>query len=182
MSKTYSTGTCGSSRSRIRALKNVYLEVSESELIAILGHNGAGKTTLINILTGLLSPSSGTAKICGLELSTQMNEIRNIIGVVPQFDILWDDLTAYDHMKMFCEIKGVQNVSGVIKHKLEEVDLGEFAEAKISTFSGGMKRRLSVAISGIGNPRIIFMDEPTTGMDPVSRSKVWELIQKIKRD
>ena len=87
----------------------MYLEVDESECLAILGHNGAGKTTLLNILTGQLNASSGRAKVCDFDLATQMNEIRKVMGVVPQFDILWDDMTAYDHMLMFCQIKGVKN-------------------------------------------------------------------------
>jgi ABC-type multidrug transport system ATPase subunit len=106
------------------------------------------------------------------------------MGVVPQFDILWDDMTAAEHMRMFCKIKGVKNedIALVTKEKLFEVNLADVANAQVKTFSGGMKRRLSVAISGIGNPKIIFMDEPTTGMDPVSRRQVWQLIQKLKKN
>ena len=100
------------------------------------------------------------------------------MGLVPQFDILWNELTAAEHMKMFCKIKGVMenNIEAVTDELLESVGLLDVKSARIQTFSGGMKRRLSVAISSIGDPRIVFMDEPTTGMDPVSRRDVWALI------
>ena len=185
LSKTYNKYPFGwRSSSDLRALKGVYLEAQDGELLAILGHNGAGKTTLINILTGQLNPSSGDAKICDFKLSKDMENIRKILGVVPQFDILWDNMTAKEHLRMFCEIKGIKSklIDSIIKSTLVDVGLWEVADNLVWTFSGGMKRRLSVAISGIGNPKIIIMDEPTTGLDPVSRRKVWELIQKLKKD
>ena len=106
------------------------------------------------------------------------------MGVVPQFDILWDQLTAMEHMRMFSKIKGVQNedIDEESEALLDQVGLLDVKNAQCGTFSGGMKRRLSVAISAIGNPRIIFFDEPTTGMDPVSRRNVWELMQSLKKD
>jgi ABC-type multidrug transport system ATPase subunit len=106
------------------------------------------------------------------------------MGVVPQFDILWDQLTAMEHMRMFSKIKGVHNedIDEESEALLDQVGLLDVQNARCGTFSGGMKRRLSVAISAIGNPRIIFFDEPTTGMDPVSRRNVWELMQSLKKD
>lgn len=106
------------------------------------------------------------------------------MGVVPQFDILWDELTAAEHMTIFSKIKGVSNscIDSSTNELLESVGLLQVKHARVANFSGGMKRRLTVAISSIGNPRIIFMDEPTTGMDPVSRRDVWNLIQRLKRD
>jgi ABC-type multidrug transport system ATPase subunit len=172
------------SSSDVRALKGVYLEAKDGELLSILGHNGAGKTTLINILTGQLNPSGGDARICDYRLSKDMNGIRKILGVVPQFDILWDKMTPKEHLKMFWQLKNIRPrlMDAIIKSTLIEVGLWNMADNEVRTLSGGMKRRLSVAISGIGNPRIIIMDEPTTGLDPVSRRKVWELIQKLKKD
>lgn len=113
-----------------------------------------------------------------------MESIRKILGVVPQFDILWDKMTPREHIQMFCQIKEIKPrlIEKTIKSTLVEVGLWNQADNEVRTLSGGMKRRLSVAISGIGDPRIIIMDEPTTGLDPVSRRKVWELIQKIKKD
>jgi ABC-type multidrug transport system ATPase subunit len=168
----------------LRALKGVYLEAKDGELLSILGHNGAGKTTLINILTGQLNPSGGDARLCDFRLSKDMESIRKILGVVPQFDILWDRMTVEEHLKMFCHIKGINSrlIDSTIKSTLIEVGLWNQADNEVVTLSGGMKRRLSVAISAIGNPKIIIMDEPTTGLDPVSRRKIWELIHKIKRN
>ena len=106
------------------------------------------------------------------------------MGVVPQFDILWGELTAAEHMMIFCKIKGIPDdeIESVTDELLSDVGLLDVKNARSMSFSGGMKRRLSVAISAIGDPRIIFMDEPTTGMDPVSRKDVWTLIQKLKRN
>lgn len=106
------------------------------------------------------------------------------MGVVPQFDILWGELTAGEHMRMFCKIKGIpdEDIEQVTEDLLKDVGLSDVLNARTYSFSGGMKRRLSVAISAIGDPKIIFMDEPTTGMDPVSRRDVWTLIQKLKKN
>ena len=106
------------------------------------------------------------------------------MGVVPQFDILWEELTAGEHMRMFCKIKGIPNneVDTVTNKLLTDVGLIDVINARAGSFSGGMKRRLTVAMSVIGDPKIIFMDEPTTGMDPVSRRDVWSLIQKLKKN
>ena len=106
------------------------------------------------------------------------------MGVVPQFDILWDQLTAMEHMRMFCKIKGVQphEIEEQCEALLKQVGLADVRDAQVCTFSGGMKRRVSVAMSAIGNPKIIFFDEPTTGMDPVSRHSVWQLMQTLKKD
>lgn len=106
-----------------------------------------------------------------------------MLGIVPQFDILWDELTAEEHMRMFCKIKGVpaDEIDKLIKSRLKSMSLYDVIKAQVKTFSGGMKRRLSVALSTLGDPPVIFMDEPTTGMDPVSRRKAWNVIRKIKR-
>ena len=108
LKKTYHRFPFGiSSKKDVHALKGVDLEISENELLTILGHNGAGKSTLLGVLTGILAPTEGTAKIAGLDINEDIEDIREIIGVVPQFDILWDNLTAEEHMKMFCKIKGI---------------------------------------------------------------------------
>lgn len=172
------------SKNDVHAVKGVYLEVEEKQLMCILGHNGAGKSTLINMLTGIVDYTQGSAKICGYDIGTQQEEIRMLMGIVPQFDLVWEELTAKEHMKMYCFIKGVPNadIQSVTEELLGEVGLLDVINARVCSYSGGMKRRLSVAISAIGDPRIIFMDEPTTGMDPVSRRDVWTLIQKLKRN
>ena len=168
----------------MHAVKGVSLEIDKNELMCFLGHNGAGKSTLFNMLTGITCPTSGTAKICNLDIVGNQDKIRRVIGVVPQFDILWETLTAREHMVMFCKIKGVlpDEIDDQVLSLLEQVGLEDVKDAQVGTFSGGMKRRLSVAISAIGNPRVIFMDEPTTGMDPVSRQAIWKLMQNLKKD
>ena len=183
LKKTFNKYPCGiKSAKDTYANKGIYLDMSQRELLCILGHNGAGKSTMIGVLTGVIAPSSGTATLGGFDINEEIDEVRQIIGVVPQFDILWEELTAEEHMVLFCKIKGVPNdqIEKVVDDKLAAVNLLDVKKARTKTFSGGMKRRLTVAISCIGDPRIVFMDEPTTGMDPVSRRQVWNLIQELK--
>jgi len=155
----------------IHAVNNIYLHAKRGELLALLGHNGAGKSTLINMLTGLCKPTSGTAKICGFDIKENMTEIRKVLGVCPQHDILWDELTAKEHLILFGRLKGenYDKVYDEVNERLKEVNLSDEADLLAGTFSGGMKRRLSLAISGIGDPKVIILDEPTTGMDPINR-------------
>jgi len=167
-----------------RAVKNMYFSGKQGSIIAILGHNGAGKTSLINILTGVTHATAGEAYIWQKDIKYELNEISEMIGFCPQFDILWGDLTAREHLQILSKLKlSAYNITEKeIDERLEEVKLLKVADNRSETFSGGMKRRLSVAISTIGQPKIIFMDEPTTGMDPRNRRYVWNLIQKIKQD
>ena len=179
LKKTYFKKPCGrKSKNDVHAVKGIWLEAADRELLSLLGHNGAGKSTTFSMLTGVLNPTEGSAKICGYDVETEMSKIREIMGVVPQFDILWGELTAYEHMSMFSKIKGVKAevFESSIDELLDSVGLLHVKMARVANFSGGMKRRLSVAIASIGNPRIIFLDEPTTGMDPVSRRDVWTLV------
>jgi ABC-type multidrug transport system ATPase subunit len=184
ISKTYRKNLFWKSDKDLDAVKNLYLDVAKDELLVLLGHNGAGKTTLIGMLTGLLNSTQGTAIVCGYDLEFDMETARKHIGFCPQFDILWEDLTGREHLRLFGKLKGVseQVIEDVVSEKLQEIGLLKDGESPVSTYSGGMKRRLSVAIASIGKPQVIFMDEPTTGMDPISRRFVWEMIQKIKKN
>ena len=141
-----------------------------------MGHNGAGKTTLINLLCGLVQRTSGNAKVFDLSIEYDLEQIRRKMGVVSQFDVLWDELTALDHMHLFSKIKRVGYSEGYFLKRLSEVGLLDSANLQVGKYSGGMRRRMSVALSTIGDPNVILMDEPTTGMDPVSRRQVWDLI------
>jgi ABC-type multidrug transport system ATPase subunit len=183
VSKTYSSVwnriTC-QKKKQVHALSNMYLQVKRGECLALLGHNGAGKTTLMNILTGLMKPSHGDAFIFGKSVQREMTSIRTILGVCPQHDILFNELSPYQHLVLFAELKGVN--TNEIEDILKQVDLYERRFDQCGGFSGGMKRRLSLAISCIGNPQILFLDEPTTGLDVISAKKVWDLIQVMKRD
>jgi len=185
LSKVYRQSMCGRrSKNDVKALSNIFLEIGEGELLGLLGHNGAGKTTLINILTGVLGGFEGKITISGFDIELNKDEVKKVVGVCPQFDILWYELTAKEHLYMFAKIKGipVEAIDEQIRKALEEVNLTKVKDVWAGTFSGGMKRRLSMAIAGIGDPSIIFLDEPTTGMDPKNRRQVWELIKNLKKN
>jgi len=173
------------SRTPFYAVKGPWYRVANNQLFALLGPNGAGKTTTINMLTGVIPPSAGNAYIFGHPISTSggMNAIRSKMGVCPQFDILWEQLTAREHLHMFSRIIGVprQTIVKEVENKLDQVKLTYAADLVSMAYSGGMRRRLSVAISLLGDPRIVFLDEPTTGMDPISRRHVWDIIESAKR-
>lgn len=133
-------------------------------------------------MTGLLEPSSGDAMILGSSLRKETAKVRKDIGVCPQFDILWNELTAGEHISLFGALKNLSQaqIKQEIQERLKEVDLQSVEKVPAGTFSGGMKRRLSVAVSLTGSPAIVFLDEPTTGMDPVSRRQLWNLLEKEK--
>lgn len=167
------------------ALRGLWVNLAKDQLFCLLGPNGAGKTTAINCLTGIAPITGGDALIYGnsIRSSVGMTNIRRIIGVCPQFDILWDALTGQEHLRLFASIKGLPpaTIATVIQNSLAEVRLTNAAKMRSSSYSGGMKRRLSVAISLIGDPKLIILDEPTTGMDPISRRHVWDIIEKAKQ-
>jgi ABC-type multidrug transport system ATPase subunit len=165
-----------------QALKGLNLGIYPGTCIGYLGVNGAGKSTTMNILTGLIKPTGGDTFIFNKSVRTNMDLIRKHIGVCPQHDILWDDLTAKEHLLLFGLLKGVplKKLNPMINTLLTKVNLLDVKNRPAGTFSGGMKRRLSVCIACIGEPELILLDEPTTGMDPFSRRQVWDLIQEMK--
>lgn len=144
--------------------------------------NGAGKTTTIKMLTGLLNSDAGDAVIDGLSINTSMSSIRPLLGVCPQHDVLWPDLTAREHIRLFGALKNVvsHNLDMLAYCLLSDVGLSEVVDRPVETYSGGMKRRLSVALSFIGNPKIVILDEPTTGTDPYVRREIWNLILRMR--
>jgi len=173
-----------SSKSDMQAVGGVSFTVEKGEIFCLLGHNGAGKTTSINMLTGLFPPSKGTGYISGMDIRTDMDSIRREMGVTPQHDILWAELSALEHLRIFAKLKGFSGAEAEeeIQLRLTKMGLWEVRSHRVKTFSGGMKRRLSVAIATIGGPKVIFMDEPSTGMDPVNRRHMWEMIHNLKRE
>ncbi|KAI8820139.1 uncharacterized protein EV422DRAFT_531784 [Fimicolochytrium jonesii] len=180
--KVYQNGWFKSKTDKV-AVRNLCLTFEEGKLLALLGQNGAGKSTSMNILTGLTPPTSGDALMYGFSVRDQTPDIREILGVCLQHDILFDDLTAEEHIRLYAGLKGVDPSTWdtLVESRLTAVRLYKVRNQRSGTFSGGMKRRLSLVISTIGDPKIIFMDEPTTGMDPVNRRHVWEFIEKFKR-
>eukprot|EP00762_Andalucia_godoyi_P004681 ANDGO_03589.mRNA.1 ABC transporter A family member 1 len=167
------------------AVRGMSLSIPQGSLTALLGHNGAGKTTTISMLVGLYPPSRGAAYVFGHSIESEIDTIRRFMGVCPQHDILWGELTGAEHLRMFAQFKKLpkERISQEVEERLRDVDLDKVGyKVPVSAYSGGMKRRLSVAISAIGDPRIIVLDEPTTGMDPASKRKVWKLIHELKKD
>ena len=143
-----------------------------------MGHNGAGKSTLINCICGLINRNYGDAKMFDFTINSNLRKIRKRLGVVSQFDVLWDELTGIEHMELFQVLKRVEikNFEALVERRLRDVGLHESGNLMVGKYSGGMRRRISVALSTMGNPNVILMDEPSTGMDPVSRRHVWSLI------
>ena len=159
---------------------NGELAFYEGQIQCILGHNGAGKTTLINMLTGMLEPDAGDCTIYDHSILNEMDEIRKNLGLCPQHNILWDDLTAREHIDYFGRLKGVPGsvLKDLTDKMLDLVNLGSKKDAYAKTLSGGQKRKLSVAIALIGGPRLVFLDEPTAGMDVESRRAMWHLLRR----
>ncbi|KAK5574560.1 hypothetical protein RB653_009813 [Dictyostelium firmibasis] len=182
LSKTY-TKFLRPSKS-VHAIKYLSLDIQKGSVLGLLGSNGAGKTTTIGILTGLHNPTTGDALIYGHSIVKDIDSVRKITSVVPQHDILWLELSAMEHLHLFAELKGVPKSERdfQIAKVLEQVKLTKVANDRCSTFSGGMKRRLSVAMACIGEPKIIFMDEPSTGLDPASKRRIYSLIKDIKKE
>ncbi|KAL4429304.1 hypothetical protein ABPG74_002290 [Tetrahymena malaccensis] len=167
-----------------RAVDNLSLEMYNSQVFSFLGHNGAGKTTTISMITGLLNPTQGEIKVKGLDVRSQMTDIRKIMGVCPQHDILFDDLTVKEHLELFSNLKGVpQNEQEkAIQKIIQDVDLTEKTNYLSKSLSGGQKRKLSVAIAFIGGSQVILLDEPTSGMDVEARRHIWDMLKNYKQD
>jgi len=164
------------------AVKEVSFTVHTSEIFGLLGPNGAGKTTLIRMMTTLTPPTSGQALVGGHDVVEDANGVRHSIGVIPQALTSDPELTARENMIIHAKLYGLTSAQReeVIPRLLESVGLTEFADKLVGSFSGGMRRRLEIARGLVHSPKILFLDEPTTGLDPVSRTAVWEMINKLK--
>jgi ABC-2 type transport system ATP-binding protein len=165
------------------ALDGLTFTVDNCEIFGLLGPNGAGKSTLIRILTTLMPPTSGTALVNGYNVVTAANKVRRTIGVIPQAMTSDQDLTASENMEVFAKLYGVprEKRRRVIRELLAAVDLSQWADKPVKNFSGGMRRRLEIARGLVHEPKIFFLDEPTTGLDPVSRVSVWEMLMQLKQ-
>ncbi|GFS83796.1 ATP-binding cassette sub-family A member 3 [Nephila pilipes] len=164
------------------AVNDVSLNIYQGQITALLGHNGAGKTTTINILTGLYTPTSGTASINGLDILTDTYNARRGLGVCPQHNVLFDTLTVEEHLKIYAAMKGVQwrNLNTEITQVLNILKLIEKRYELIKNLSGGMKRKLSLGIAMVGGSKVLFLDEPTSGMDVEARRSVWDALLEIR--
>lgn len=164
------------------AVNDIVFSVQDQEIFGLLGPNGAGKTTLIRVLTTLTPPTSGTARVAGHDICNDADAVRHSIGVIPQAFTSDPELTANENMLIHAKLYGVpkEKRERLIHDLLDTVDLLKFREALVRTFSGGMRRRLEIARGLVHSPKILFLDEPTTGLDPVSRANVWEMIRALR--
>jgi ABC-type Na+ transport system ATPase subunit NatA len=164
------------------AVDKLNLDLYEGQITVLLGHNGAGKSTTISMLTGLINATSGDAIVKGKRITESMPEIRNSMGVCPQHDVLFADLTVAQHLRMFAVFKGVSSsrIEAEVKKIINEVGLNEKKDVASKQLSGGMKRKLSLGIALIGDSKVVVLDEPTSGMDPYSRRSTWNILQKNK--
>lgn len=165
-------------------LDNVSYEVNEGEIFGFIGPNGAGKSTLINIMTTLLIPDSGTIKICGYDILKEPIKAKECIGYVPQDLALIEDLNAYDNLEFFGALYGLKGK--VLKERINEAlkvtGLEKTKKQKVKKFSGGMKRRLNIAVAIMHHPKVLILDEPTVGVDPQSRNHIFSFIKNICKE
>ena len=166
------------------AVEGLSFTVEQGEIFGLLGPNGAGKSTLIRMLTTLLPPTSGTARINGFDVVHSPVAVRKSIGVIPQALTSDLDLTAAENLKIFAKLYGVprERRERVVHELLGAVELLPWADKPVKNLSGGMRRRLEIARGLVHAPKIFFLDEPTTGLDPVSRAAVWEMLAKLKKE
>ena len=165
-------------------LDNVSFEVYEGEIFGFIGPNGAGKSTLINIMTSLLSPDSGEIKICGYDIVNESIKAKENIGYVPQDLALLEGFTAFDNLEFFGALYGLKGklLKERINEALEISGLMEKKKEKVKKFSGGMKRRLNIAIGILNHPKVLILDEPTVGIDPQSRNHIFTFIKRISKE
>jgi ABC-2 type transport system ATP-binding protein len=166
------------------AVSGVSFTVAEGEIFGLLGPNGAGKSTLIRMLTTLLPPTAGTALVNGFDVTAQADDVRRSIGVIPQALTSDLELSVEENLIIFAKLYGVPRARRrqLIDELLEAVELTQWRSAQVKHLSGGMRRRVEIARGLVHEPRIFFLDEPTTGLDPVSRVAVWEMLRKIKSE
>jgi ABC-2 type transport system ATP-binding protein len=162
-------------------LDGIDLDVSQGTVFSLLGPNGAGKTTTVNVLTTLVKADGGTARVAGADVATETRAVRAAIGVTGQFAAVDELLTGQENLQLMADLKHVAAREGkrVITELLERFDLAPSAQKLVSTYSGGMRRKLDLAMTLVGNPRIIFLDEPTTGLDPRSRRTMWDIVRGL---
>jgi len=162
-------------------VKGVSFSVNDGEIFGLLGPNGAGKSTLIRMMTTLVPITSGKAFVAGFDVAKDSDAVRRVIGVIPQALTSDPDLTLEENLSIYAKLYGVPKVEREknIQEVLEAVDLVKWRDAQTKTLSGGMRRRLEIARGLVHNPHIFFLDEPTTGLDPVSRIAVWEMLDKL---
>jgi ABC-2 type transport system ATP-binding protein len=160
-------------------LKGVDLTVRRGEIFALLGANGAGKTTLVKILSTLAKQDSGSAKVHGFDVLDEPERVRQSISLTGQFAAVDEILTGRENLVMIAKLRHLADSRRIVDDLLQRFDLTDAADRRVSTYSGGMRRRLDIAMSLVGKPNIIFLDEPTTGLDPEGRLEVWKMVKEL---
>jgi ABC-2 type transport system ATP-binding protein len=163
-------------------LDGIDFDVAAGSVFSMLGPNGAGKTTTVNVLTTLMKADAGTVRVAGHDVVTGTKEVRSVIGVTGQFAAVDELLSGQENLQLMADLKRVRSADRVVTRLLERFDLVESAQKMVATYSGGMRRKLDLAMTLVGNPRIIFLDEPTTGLDPRSRRTMWEIVRELVAD
>jgi ABC-2 type transport system ATP-binding protein len=163
----------------LQVLRGVDFEVAQGSIFALLGSNGAGKTTLVRILSTLLKADAGTATVLGFDVAADAGEVRESISLTGQFAAVDEVLTGRENLVLVARLRHLQDPGAVADGLLERFSLAEAGGRKAAEYSGGMRRRLDIAMSLIGNPPIIFLDEPTTGLDPQARIEVWQSVKEL---
>jgi ABC-2 type transport system ATP-binding protein len=165
----------------LAVLRGVDLTVARGSIFALLGSNGAGKTTLVKILSTLLKADGGRARINELDVATQADEVRSCISLTGQFAAVDEILTGRGNLVLVARLRHLNNPGAVADELLQRFSLSDAGARRASTYSGGMRRRLDIAMSLVGNPQVIFLDEPTTGLDPQARIEVWQAVKELAR-
>jgi ABC-2 type transport system ATP-binding protein len=164
---------------KLEVLRGVDFDVARGSIFALLGSNGAGKTTVVKILSTLLNADAGTASVNGFDVATQAAAVRGSISLTGQFAAVDEILNGRENLVLVAKLRRVKDPSGIADELLDRFGLTDAAARKVSTYSGGMRRRLDVAMSLIGNSPVIFLDEPTTGLDPQARIDVWQTVKEL---
>jgi ABC-2 type transport system ATP-binding protein len=163
-------------------LDGIDLDVAAGSVFSLLGPNGAGKTTTVNVLTTLTKADGGTVRVAGHDVARDAKAVRKAIGVTGQFAAVDELLTGQENLQLMADLSPVEDGKRVVGELLERFELSESAQKAASTYSGGMRRKLDLAMTLVGNPRIIFLDEPTTGLDPRSRRTMWTIVRELVAD
>jgi ABC-2 type transport system ATP-binding protein len=178
------TSRQGREKKVVEAVRGVDLEVAEGEIFGFLGPNGAGKTTTLRMLATLIEPDGGTATVAGADLLADPGEVRRRIGYVAQGGSTWDDSTAREELVLQARLYGIGKAEALRRAEtvLEGFQLSEYADRKCKTYSGGQRRRVDIALGIIHEPRVVFLDEPTTGLDPQSRAHMWDEVRRLRAE
>jgi ABC-2 type transport system ATP-binding protein len=163
----------------LEVLRGVDFDVARGSILALLGSNGAGKTTVVNILCTLLGADAGTASVNGFDVATQAADVRESISLTGQFAAVDDILSGRENLVLIARLRHLKDPGTIADDLLDRFSLTDAAPRKVSTYSGGMRRRLDIAMSLIGNPQVIFLDEPTAGLDPQARLEVWRTVKEL---